>query len=116
MKKKFINYQLIISLGMCTVFVAFATIFGVLYFRQEAFVHAGNLKKLEIQYNILQNKTLALLAKTAQMQTTNYLRQKLLAFLDVPERIFYVRQWSDYKGSHMTRNALAMNINQQFFQ
>jgi hypothetical protein len=116
MKKQFINYQLVISLGICTLFVTFTAIFGVLYFRQEAFSHANNLKKIEAQCKLLQSETLLLVAKIAQMQTTYYLKGKLLAFSNIPERIFHVREWANYKGSHMTRNALALNINRQLFQ
>ncbi|MDR1434877.1 MAG: hypothetical protein LBI77_00520 [Puniceicoccales bacterium] len=116
MKKQFINHQLIISLGICSGFVAFVAIFGTLYFRQETFAHAENLKKIETQCNGLKSEMLALSARIAQMQTPHYLKQKLAPFPISQEQIFHIREWSDYKGSHMTRNALAMNISRQLFQ
>jgi hypothetical protein len=116
MRKQFINYQLVISLGLCSVFVFFAAALGVLHFRQEAFRHANNLKKIEAQCGVLESETLLLLAKIAQMRTAYYLKGKLLALSSVPERVFHVREWDSYKGSHMTRNALAMNIDRQLFQ
>jgi hypothetical protein len=46
MKRQFLNYQLVISLGMCTLFMFFfVAVLDVFHFRQEAFNHANNLKK-----------------------------------------------------------------------
>jgi hypothetical protein len=49
------------------------------------------------------------------METASYLKGKLLALSSVPERVFRVRECASYKGSHMTRNALAMNVDRQLF-
>jgi hypothetical protein len=85
MKKQFINHLLVKSLGICSGFVAFVAISGVLYFRQKAFAHAENFKKMETQCNALQSEMLYLSAKIAQMQAPHYLRQKLLPFPVAPE-------------------------------
>ncbi|MDR2200494.1 MAG: hypothetical protein LBN94_00040, partial [Puniceicoccales bacterium] len=93
MKTPFINHQLILSLGGCSLFVAFLALFGTLYFRQEAFIHGENLKKIETQCSLLQNESLSLSAKIAQMQAPHYLQQKLLAFPVARGHIFYVQSW-----------------------
>ncbi|MDR2806592.1 MAG: hypothetical protein LBB11_00320 [Puniceicoccales bacterium] len=112
MKKSFVNYQLIVSLWGCSLFIAFLAIIGTLYFHQKAFAHGKNLKKIEIQCNALQNEILSLSAKIAQMEAPCYLKQNLPVPLIPQEQVFHVRHWSSYKGSHMTRNALTLNITQ----
>jgi hypothetical protein len=116
MKKQFINHQLVISLGICSLFVGFVMIFGTLYFRQEAFAHAENLKKIEVRCMRLRSEMLSVSARIAKMHTPHYLKQKLAAFSTSQEQVFHIRKWSDYRGSYMTRNALAMNIDRQLFQ
>ncbi|MDR1906918.1 MAG: hypothetical protein LBQ03_01720 [Puniceicoccales bacterium] len=112
MKKQFINYQFIMSLGISSVFVAFMATFGTLYFRQEAFIHANNLKKIEAQCAELENENLILSARIAQIQAPCYLKEKIFTLaLQMPrEQILRVRGWNEYKELFLARNALAMNV------
>ncbi|MDR2813007.1 MAG: hypothetical protein LBB05_04470 [Puniceicoccales bacterium] len=111
MKSQFINNQLIISLGASSVFVAFIATLGTLYFRQEAFIHANNLMKIEAQCAELENENLILSARIAQIQAPCYLKEKNFALaLQIPkEQILRVQHWNEYKELFLVHNALAMN-------
>jgi hypothetical protein len=111
MKKKFINNQLIGSLGVSSAFVVFMATFGILYFRQDAFVHANNLKTIEAQCAELENENLILSARIAQIRAPRHLQEKIFALaLQLPgEQILHVRNWDEYKELFLIRDALAMN-------
>jgi hypothetical protein len=64
------------SLGVSSAFVAFMATFGTLYFRQEAFMHAKNLKQIEVQCAKLKNENLILSARIAQAQAPYQLKEK----------------------------------------
>jgi hypothetical protein len=110
MKKKFVNHQLIVSLGMSSAFVVFMATFGTLYFRQDAFVHANNLKTIEARCAELENENLILSAQIAQMRAPRYLQEKIFTLaLQIPkEQILHVRNWDEYKELFLMRDALAM--------
>ena len=110
MKKPFINQPLIVSLGISSAFVAFLSTFGVLYFRQEAFVHGNNMKKIEAECTAFERKNLILAAKIAQLQAPYQLKEKFtqLSFQDAQEKVFQVRNWDEYKDLFVARNTLAM--------
>jgi hypothetical protein len=112
MKKLFINNQLITSLVISSAFVAFVATFGTLYFRQETFIHANNLKKIEVQCAELENENLILAARIAQMQAPCYLKGKVFTLVvGIPkEQILRVRGWNDYKELFLARNTLAMSV------
>ncbi|MDR2372342.1 MAG: hypothetical protein LBD60_04305 [Puniceicoccales bacterium] len=111
MKKKFINNQLIISLGISSSFVVFVATFGTLYFRQDAFMHANSLKIIEAQCAELENENLILSARIAQMRAPRHLQEKIFTLaLQIPkEQILHVRNWDEYKELFLMRDALAMN-------
>jgi hypothetical protein len=85
--------------------------FGTLYFRQEAFIHANNLRKIEAQCAELENENLILSARIAQIQAPCYLKEKIftLAVWMPREQVLRVRNWKEYKELFLAHNALAMN-------
>ncbi|MDR0418148.1 MAG: hypothetical protein LBH08_01785 [Puniceicoccales bacterium] len=111
MNRQFINNQLIVSLVISLAFVAFTTTFGTLYFRRETFIHANNLKKIEIQCAELENENLILSARIAQLQAPCCLKEKAFSLsLRTPkEQVLRIRGWNDYKELFLTRSTLAMN-------
>jgi hypothetical protein len=81
---------------MSSAFVAFGATFGTLYFRQETFIHANNLKRkkknLRCSVRNLRTKTLFWRHEIAQMQAPCYLKEKVFTLaIGIPKEQSFAR-------------------------